>query len=311
MANGVDAVKGVSMKFSPTWKVWRLLHSYLSLDMYRMLVMALRLKRPPSGVAYLSNVWTWIVLSFLLSSLTNFLNSYFFMSSPMGRNMATALVSVLPFLLQVFITVVCLRYALHFTNAISAQRETGNYDLFATLPAGEFVSVMNIARTYRHPLQGVISGSISAVLLLGLLILVTASAPISFNPAFVDVNNLAFTILPVMVTGIGHFVNYLQSFVAVTLISLLVSQRQQRGETSMWLVGSFLALQIAFYIVAVGVSSLTGGVRYYTIIGSFGPSLIFLSYTLYLGAQVFIMIAVREAVNAVLWRLVKRQMEVS
>lgn len=292
----------------PTWHVWKLIHSHISLDMYEMLVRALRVKRPAGGVSRLSNVWMWVILSFL-SNLSVSLGSFYFAYSSLILSMAMPLMTSVSFLIPIFTTFVTLRYALNISNAIAAQRQIGSYDLFALLPAGEFANVLNITRVYRHPLQGMVTGMVSALVLFLLVWIVTAGFPLSLTGNLIGLSTVAYYALPVMALGISSFVDYLQSFVAATLIAILASQNAKPGQAQVTLVGSFIALQLALYVIVGGFSAQFANYMVYSSFTATRSLYLFTSYSLYWILQSIIMIGVREIINAALWAWVRRQMD--
>ncbi len=295
------------MERFPTWRVWRLIHGHMTLDMFQMLRRALRVKQVAGGVSYLSNVWAWVIISFLTTINISMGNFYLVYSSFSLSVLRTTPFTSLSFMIYVLITIVCLRYAVRLTNAIALQREIGNYELFALLPAGEFTNVMNIARAHRHPLQGKLMGVGSALALAALVWAVTVWYPLSLNPTLIGLNRVAYFALPVLVRGMASFVDYLQAFVAATLIAILASQRQKRGEPQLWTIGGFVALQILLYVIVGGLGAQLVAQVLYNSNSLTSTMFLFLSPTLLL-AQSVVLIAVREAINFGLWRLVKRQL---
>lgn len=291
----------------PTWRVWKLIHSHISLDMYEMLVRTLRVKRPAGGVSRLSNVWTWVILSFL-SNLSLSLGSFYFAYSSFILSMAMPLMTSVSFLIPIFITFVTLRYALQISNAIAGQREIGSYDLFALLPAGEFANMLNITRAHRHPLQGALTGVVSSLLLYALVWIVTAGFPLSLTGSLVGLSTVAYYALPVLGQGIASFADYLQSFVAATLIAILASQRAKPGQAQVTLIGSFIALQVALYVIVGGFSAQFANFMVYSSVTATRSLYLFTSYSLYWIIQSVIMIGVREVINAALWWAVRREM---
>ncbi|MFN8374017.1 MAG: hypothetical protein U0694_14220 [Anaerolineae bacterium] len=296
------------MELFPTWRVWRLVHGHMSLEMYELLVRVLRVKHPARGVSYLSNVWTWIVISFL-SDFPTSLGSLYFAYAALTMSLSLPTFNSINFVSPALISFVTLRYATRVLNAINTQRTGGSYDLFALLPAGEFTNVCNILRAHRHPLQGVAVGIIPAVLLCLLLWGMTAGYPLSFGSSLEGFNNVAYFALPVMLRGIASFVDYVQAFSAATLIALLASRRQQRSEAQITLIGGFLALQVGLYVIVGGFSAQLANLLVFSVSNFTRATFMIMSYSSLLLLQSLILIAMREVVNGVLWNWVRLQFE--
>jgi hypothetical protein len=253
------------------------------------------------SLAALHNAFYWCIANLLLLGLVGCL----------GLNNVPVFVANAPLLplenvplviLSVFITYDSLRFALKVTASVAKLRELGGYDLFLLVPNGELTSVLNICRAYRFRLDGALVGFrallVLAVVSVGLMLLTASSGSPSAVSGIVVIT--AWVVLP----GLARCVDYLQSFTAASLIALLASQRENRGEAQAWVVGGFLGTQLALYAV-FGI--LLSGLSLFP--SSNGSLLRFVSDVYDWGVIApLIFVLMRELINALLWHAVRQRL---
>jgi hypothetical protein len=293
VASGETPLGGFMINRSPTWQMWKLIHTF-SLDyFYEALTRVLHSPHRVNSRTPLNNAWTWIAINFFMnivacSSLfeVSFLNVISFFS-------------IGSFVIPIITMLIALGFSLRVTQMISRQREVGNFDLFAVLPEGELAAALFITRAYRHPLEGEVRGFKWVVILtvisigVALFRLVSGISAIAVFPAWF------------LAGGMELFVGYIQSLVAAAALSLLLSQRRNPSVAQGGLVGSFFLLQLVFYIAS-------GAVLNAVALNMFAAANQGDTLPIYLWVvviQPILLISVREFINFLLWQAVKRQLD--
>jgi hypothetical protein len=287
------------LKRFPTWHVWRLLHTYNDPERYEVLTLMLRAKDPVTWLQVIHNLWTWMWASFAISLAINFggsqvpllLQNYWILSA-------------IPWGILILINLMCLRFALGVLNVLRRQRITGQYDLLFILPIDEFGHVLHMMRARRYPFDGVVRGKWSGIIIAILLAIMTLSIRLTFNVGF------PFSLLQsgtALLGGVYEFIMYVQLFSATAIVTLLVSQ-YQRSAVSIAIVIGFV---IGYFIVSSFISQILGWIAFDYLVFTGGASSFDIYPYLWWATlfQPWIIIACRELINFVLWRMVKRRLE--
>lgn len=294
------------MERLPTWCVWRLLHGEMPLEKRNVWTRMLSIKHRSTG-SQLSNIWVWVIISFTVSVITGILGR-FILRSPSMVVMGLPLLSIIGLWIPLFILFLSLRYALRLSSTIHKQREIGNYALFALFPAGEFSSLLNIARAYRHPQQGRIIGILTFVILFGVAVAVTLRFPdnMFLNSFSLRFDPVAANVPSVMLRGLISFIDYLQSFMAAILIAILTMQQDEHENVQFLFIIRFIGLQIALYIISSAVGT------WFMFVALRGLSQSDLLFSVFSTSLIFhspILIICREIANFALWWIVQRRLE--
>jgi hypothetical protein len=209
-----------------TFKLWRCLHYPPSLRFHRLYQRLLRMPpRYTTGLQFSFNrMWVWVVLGVVFSQ--SFLSSSY---------------SIYTFIIPLLITILSLRFVWQVVNALNRLYATGNYELLALMPSGQLPHVLDACRLIRYPSDWTIH--LTSVYVIGLLIILILT---NFLQLFTPL-----LLLLRVITGVAHYVDYLQSFVMASLLAMLASQRQKRSEAQAAALGGFLAIQIMLYLVGV------------------------------------------------------------
>jgi hypothetical protein len=296
VANGETALGGLTMERFPTWHVWKLLHIYPEREVH-LLLRVLHVE-PYTPFAMMHSAWIWVMINFFVS--LGILQKLLSLHLSVG-----SILWIDSLLLSLLITLDSLRFALKIIASISKLREIGNYDLYALLPAGEFASVFNICRTHRFRLDSTIRGIKSLLIVL----VVGMSCALSFLISLGNSGIFELLVIWILFAGLVRCIDYVQSFVAATLIALLASQHQNRSEVQIWTISGFLGLQIALYIVLF---PLLINIPFFWQDNEFFPRRLddtYLWWLIVLAPILFVLC--RELINFVLWQAVKRRLEAS
>lgn len=280
---------------SPTWQIWKLIHTFSSASIDESLPRFLNAPPRVNSRTLLNNTFTWIAINFFMNVVA--CTSLFDVS----------FINVISFfgigaiVIPVITMLIALGFSVRVTQTIARQREVGNFDLLAVLPAGELASTLMMPRAYRNPLEGEVRGFKWALILtiisigVALYSLVSGTSTVALFPAWL------------LMGGIERFVGYIQSMVAAAALSLLVSQRRNATVALGWLVGCFFLLQLLFYIASgVILNAFALSVFSNTTQASLDDLLI---YVWIVVLQPLLLISLREFINFLLWQAVKRRLD--
>jgi hypothetical protein len=285
----------------PTWQVWKLIHRHQKPHKYRMLARVLRIKETSEWLRSLHNLWLWLGVALSLS-ITSYILSFIFSFS--GQNYW--LIVAIGWLPRLAIAFICLQFGVRLVSTISRQRVEGRYDLFRLLPAGEFVSLIDIVRAFRYPYDGRIRGEMALFLVVYIFACCFSVFGVSVTP-FSPAQILSLETMPLW--GVVSLVEYLQTFVATILIAILISHSQSSTNTQVSFVAWFIVLQVSFFMLHYLFTSTVAGLNIITSAsGNLNMSGLFFWSVL---IKPLTFIGCSELVNFVLWQAVKRRLEAS
>jgi hypothetical protein len=220
--------------------------------------------------------------------------------------LTTNLVVALPLLLPLIVNLRGLAWAVRVGGAIASERERGAYDLLSVMPPGALGAswIISAACLHRHhAFQGLYT-VIHSVVAFGALIvafitlMVVANVDPSRSANFVGEELPRGFFIDAASTIMLFYLDYLQTVVLAVIVGMAVAlYAQSRLDARMLSLATFLLIQTAIYVVAIG----AGFVVLPDLLADLGIHSGLAQLSL-LAFRVALLIGLREMVIIVLWR---------